>query len=382
MIVSLKSVVGAFMLFLAGAPFVACSGKANEVDPPKPPPGEVWLKQRQADEAHLVTGVVAPQPVDNTIRAGGRVSFDDLHVAHVFSPVTGRVRQITADLGQRVKKGQSLAIIDSPDVGIAVSDLQKAEADLAAAKHNFERQSELAAMHAVSQRDYESASDDFRKAQAELERSRQKTTLLHLGASTSPQSFMLISPIEGDVIDRAVNPGIEVQGEYSGGGAAVELFTVGELDPVWVLADVYEMDLSRIRVGNPVSVAVVAYPDRTFDGKIDWASSTLDPTTRTIRVRCTLPNPERLLRPGMYGTVTIQTEGRVALAIPRPAIMHIGAQTIAFVALGKLPDGTLRFQQRPISIDEDVPGEMVPVLTGLVQGDTIVTSGGLLLTGQ
>jgi cobalt-zinc-cadmium efflux system membrane fusion protein len=300
----------------------------------------------------------------------------------VYSPVTGRVRQITADLGARVKKGQSLAIIDSPDVGIAVSDLQKAEADVAAAKHNFDRQSELAGMHAVSQRDYESASDDYRKAQAELDRSREKTTLLHLAGSGSVQSFVLTAPIEGEVVDRAVNPGIEVQGEYAGGGPAVELFTVGELDPVWVLADVYEMDLSRIHVGNPVSVSVVAYPDRKFDGKIDWASSTLDPTTRTIRVRCTLPNKERLLRPGMYATVTIQTEGRTALAIPRSALLHLGSQTVSFVALPKREDGTLRFAQRSVSVDEDVAGDTVPVVSGLSPGENVVSSGGLLLTGQ
>ncbi len=368
-------------LLLAGVVCTSVACRRRDVaQAPSPPAGEVWLKPQQAQEAHLATVPVAEQQVDDSISAAGRVAFDDLHVSHVYSPVTGRIRQITAELGQRVKKGQSLAIIDSPDVGIAVADLQKADADVAAAKHNFERQSELAAMHAVSQRDYESAADDYRRAQAELERSREKTRILRLGALNT-EAFVLNSPIDGEVIDRAVNPGMEVQGEYSGSGPAVELFTIGEVDPVWVLADVYEMDVGRIQVGDKATVSVVAYPDRKFEGTIDWASRTLDATTRTTRVRVTLANQDRLLRPGMYATVAIHTAGRNTLAVPRTAVLHIGGQTIAFVALGARPDGTLRFVERPISVDEDVQGDLVPIISGLAQGERVVTSGALLLTG-
>ncbi|HVW26349.1 MAG TPA: efflux RND transporter periplasmic adaptor subunit [Polyangiaceae bacterium] len=359
-----------------------CSGGHTVSAEPPSRAGEVWLTSKQAEEAHLKTEPVGFRRVDNALLAAGRVAFDDLHVAHVFSPVTGRVRQISARLGERVKKGRALAVIESPDVGIAVSDLQKAEADFVAATHNFQRQNELYAMHAVSERDFEAASDDFGRARAELERSRKKSSLLRVGASSVGQSFVLNSPIDGEVIDRAVNPGIEVQGEYSGSGPAVELFTVGELDPIWVLADVYEMDVPRIKVGSEVTVSVVAYPDKRFDGKIDWVSSTLDVTTRTSRVRCTLRNSERLLRPGMYATVSIQTDGRSALAVPRPAILHVGDHTAVFLSIGKRADGALGFAQRVITPEEDVPGDVVPIASGLNPGDTVVTSGGILLTNQ
>ena len=91
---------------------------------------------------------------------------------------------------------------------------------------------------------------------------------------------------------RNINPGIEVQGQYSG-GATQELFTIGEIDKVWVLADLYEMDLARVQVGAPAAVTVVAYPDKVFEGKVDWVSGMLDPTTRTAKVRCTFDNPDR-----------------------------------------------------------------------------------------
>jgi cobalt-zinc-cadmium efflux system membrane fusion protein len=105
------------------------------------------------------------------------------------------------------------------------------------------------------------------------------------------------------VIARSVNPGAEIQGQY-GGGTALELFTVGELDSVWLLADVFEMDLGRVQKGAPVSIKVVAYPDRTFSGQVDYITGTLDPATRTARVRCAVPNPARELKPEMYATVS------------------------------------------------------------------------------
>ena len=137
------------------------------------------------------------------------------------------------------------------------------------------------------------------------------------------QGYTLTSPIDGELIARAVNPGIEVQGQY-GGGTAVELFTVGELDKVWVLADVYEMDIARVKVGAKVNVNVVAYPGRTFEGRVDWVSGALDPTSRTAKIRCTFDNPDRLLKPEMYATVTISVEETKALALPKGAVLRLG----------------------------------------------------------
>ena len=133
------------------------------------------------------------------------------------------------------------------------------------------------------------------------------------------------------MIARNVNPGAEVQGQYSG-GTAVELFTVGELDSVWVFADVFEMDLARVQRGAPVSIKVVAYPDKAFAGKVDWISDALDPTSRTARVRCSIPNPSRELKPEMYATVAISVAAPAVAALPRASLLRIGDQTVVFVA--------------------------------------------------
>src|SRR5262245_50674480 len=121
------------------------------------PPGEVWLTPQQVKDGHIEIEVVQDRPVGGTIRAAGRVTFDDLRVAHVFSPVTGRITKILAQPGQRVKKGQPLCVLQSPDLGSAISDVAKAQGTLLQAEKDWKRQKELLEVHAAAQRDYESA---------------------------------------------------------------------------------------------------------------------------------------------------------------------------------------------------------------------------------
>ena len=366
-------------LCLLSAACSSCS-ESHAAEPAPRPAGQTWLTPAQAKEAKLETEPVMQRELTRTIAMTGKLAFSDLEVAHVFSPVTGRVTSITAGLGQRVKKGDSLAVIESPDLDLALANLQKADADMVAAKHNFDRQKELADAHAVSQHDFESAQDDYNKAQAELRRSQQMMKILHAEGGNSG-AFSLRTPVAGEVISRSVNPGMEVQGQYGGGGSAVELFTVGELDPIWAIADVYEVDLSLVKVGDKVDVSVVSYPDRKFSGRIDWISGALDPVSRTAKVRCTLANPEHLLRPEMYATVSVAGIGQRALSLPRSAILHLGDQTMVFKELAA-SGGLLRFQQVPVEVDEDIEGDFVEVKKGLAENDTVVTSGALLLTNQ
>ena len=200
------------------------------------------------------------------------------------------------------------------------------------------------------------------------------------GVDRVTQRFSLRSPIDGEVIARVANPGTDVQGQLSG-GAAPELFTVGSLDSVWAYADVYEADLARVKPGAPVQIKVIAYPDRTFPGRIEWISSVLDPVTRTARLRCPLANPDRALLPEMYATVSIATPARKALVVPRSAVLHLGDQTVVLVQTGRTENGLLRFQQRRVQLDSD-DADPVVVLSGLSRGDQVVVSGALLLSGM
>jgi len=367
----------------AVGPLTGCRSAPAATNAVAPTPeGEVWLTAQQVRDAKVQVEPVAEHGVGNEIVTSGRVSFDDLRVAHIFSPVTGRIKRIVADPGERVKKGAALATIESPDVGNAFADLGKGQADLIAAEHDFRRQKELYEAHAGSQRDFESAEDNYGKAKAEMERAKAKARLFRGGgADAVSQEFTLRAPIEGDVIARNVNPGAEVQGQYSG-GAAVELFTVGELDSVWVFADVFEMDLARVRRDAPVSIKVVAYPDKVFAGKVDWISDALDPTSRTARVRCSIPNLGRELKPEMYATVAISVAAPPVAALPRAALLRIGDQTVVFVETGSAPDGRIKFSRRIVAVNEDEGTDYLPIVRGVNRGDHVVTSGAILLSGM
>jgi cobalt-zinc-cadmium efflux system membrane fusion protein len=339
-----------------------------------PPADEVWLSPDQMKKADILVAEAVERELPRAISAGGTVAFDDLRVTHVVSAVTGRVARVLAQPGQRVKQGDPLLALRSPDVGLAFSDLVKAQSDLGAAEADYHRQELLFRRGAASQRDYETAKDNDRKARAEHERALQKAALFKAGSvDTVAQEYIVRSPIDGEVISRTVNPGVEVQGQYSGGNS-LELFTIGDIKGVWVWADVRDVDLPKVKVGGDARVSVVAYPGRTFDGKVDFISGAVDPALRTAKVRCVLPNENEELKPGMFATVALVLPPGRGIAVPHDAVVRINESAFVYVANGTRPDGRLIFKRRPVSVGDEIDGQ-VPVLEGLKQGERLVTEG-------
>ena len=363
---------------LLGLCLTGCRHSATEGAAAQPPENQVWLAPEQATGLRLA--VIRNQEVQDTLRVGGRVTFDDLRISHVFSPVTGRVVKLLAGPGDRLQKGAPLALISSPDIGSAWSDVVKARADLDASQREYQRQKELYEAHAGPLRDLEAAENAYKKAKAELERAESKARLLRTGPDIGGEDYVLRAPIDGEVVARNANPGMEVQGQYSG-GTAVELFTVGELDQVWVMGDLHEQEMSAVKPGAEVQVRVVSAPDHVLPGKVDWVSPTLDPNTHTAKVRIRVANPDRLLKAEMYATISVPLVLPPTVALPRNALLHLGDQTVVFVALGEAPDRRLRFERRRVKVQEDVSGDFYPVVSGLNEGETVVVDGALLLSG-
>jgi cobalt-zinc-cadmium efflux system membrane fusion protein len=367
-------------LCVAGAAGVslACSScsvshaeESSAPEVPIPKPSEI--------NPQVAFGPVEEHAVGKTIVSSARIAFDESRVAHVWSPVTGRVTRIIASLGDHVKPGQPLAVISSPDLGNAMSDWEKAKPAVLQTEKELKRQQELYAAHAGPLRDLEMAQAAHDQAVAEEQRAEAKAKLLmeRAGhANSISQSFNLTAPIEGEIVARQINPGTEVQGQYSG-GANVELFTIGRVDSVWAYADVYEQDIQRVKLGAPVEFEIVAFPGKTFQGAVDWISSTLDPVTRTAKVRCVLKNADRLLKPEMYATARIETDGHKAIAISRNSLLHLGETTMV-VAVDNTSN---KYERRPVVVDEEESGDWLPVLHGLKAGDTVVTKGALLVSG-
>jgi len=359
---------------------LATACRKHEVNSdPRPPPGEAWLSPQQMRDGQVAIVSVDERQVASELQAPGRIAFDDSRVAHVFSPVSGRVVRIEAQLGQSVHKGAPLLTLESPDVGGAVADVGKAEADLHAAERELRRQRELVEAHAGAQKDLDAAQAAHDRAAAELARARQRARLFRRGAEGVSQQVTLRAPIDGEVVARSVSPGMEISGQS--GGSSPELFTIGNIEQVWATADVFEMDLRRVKIGAPVGVRVVAYPDKVFEGRVDWISPALDPASRSARVRAALRNERRELLPEMYATLAISTGPRTAIAIPRSALLHLGDQAVVVVAIGRTENGLLRFQQRRVGVEADDVDPVV-VVSGLSPGEQVVSAGSLLLSGM
>ncbi len=368
---------------LAVVAAVATLAACKERPPPAPPAapaGAAWLTERQVADARISVEPASVGPVGAPVVAPARVAFDDLKVAHVFSPVAGRVTRVLAQPGERVRQGAPLATVQSPDVGQAQAELAKAHADLELAEQELRRQRELFEARAGARRDLENAEAAATRARAEFARASEKGRLLRTQGLTVSQEYEVRSPIDGEVVARNVNLGMEFQGQYAG-GQALELFTVGDASSVWVLADVFSIDVPRLAVGAPAQVSLPAFPGQVFEGRVSWIASALDPVARTARVRIPLPNPDRRLKPEMLGTVEIAGNTRQALSVPRAAVLRVGDQRVVFVEDGRTPDGRVRFLRRAVQV-EDEGGARVAVREGLAPGDRVVTGGAILLLGM
>jgi cobalt-zinc-cadmium efflux system membrane fusion protein len=366
-------------LILLCAALGACADKPSALAAPPPgPPNEALVTADQMAQMKIRVEKVDLEDVDDTVLASGKVAFEDRKLIHVFSPVTGKAVQVFAQLGNHVKKGEPLVAIQSPDVGIATSDVGKAKADVIAAEHDYQRQKDLLALHAASPKDFEMADDAYRKAKAELERASQKAALFRQGDVVG-QTYTLRADIDGEVFAKNVSTGMEIGGQYTGANP-VELFTIGSTEQVWVFADVYELDIPRVKMGSKVVVNVPSWPGRDFAGVIDWISSGLDPNTHATKVRCTFDNSDGALKPEMFATAKISVDVKKAIAIPRPAVLRLGDQTVVFLERGRAPDGRLRFERVPLLVDEGEGSKWLTVDHGLEVGDRVVTQGAILLS--
>jgi len=299
----------------------------------------------------------------------GRVGFDEDRTQRVASPIDGRVQALLVQPGDRVRAGQPLIELTSPQVGLLQADAIKAQHELEVAQKSVERVHKLQADAAVSEKEVAQAEADFKKARAEVGRTSAQLRALGISATDPAVRVALHAQIAGTVVERSVLVGQEVRADQ-----AQALLTISNLDEVWVLADVYEQDLALVQPGAEVSVRVPAYPGEGFPGKVGHVGDVVDAQTRTVKVRCLVPNPGRRLKPEMFAKIDLQAAaGRRVLVIPARAILSDGQRTKVVVAT----EGN-QFKMRAVELGPEVEGQ-VRVLHGIAPGEKIVTEGALFL---
>jgi membrane fusion protein, copper/silver efflux system len=319
---------------------------------------QVTIDPQRQQLIGLRTAEATRGSVGGSWRTNGRVAVDETRVKHVNVKVGGFVENIFVDfIGKPVSKGQTLFSIYSPEVVSAQNEylLAKRTQDMLS-KSGMMRGSSDDLLRAARQRlKYWDIPDS---AIEELERT-----------GTARRTITLVSPIAGVVTKKDVVEGARVE-------EGAMPYEITDLSSVWVLADVYESELSKVKVGMPATLTLQAFQNRTFTGRVAFIDPLLDKETRTAKVRLSFPNPRAELKPEMFGEVVLKTGHREGLRVPADAIVRSGTKNVVFVAVG---EG--KFQPREVQLGA-ADEEVVEIVRGLEPGERVVSRANFLVDSE
>ena len=383
------------MWVLSRAPSSSAAEEPEEEHAKDLPPGVVEIPAEAQKNAGIQVLPASAGIVSVSLDLTGAVTVDDARVAHVRPLGRGVVEQVSVRLGDRVKRGQTLATYDNVTVGELVGEylsgrasVRQAEADRDVKRQAVGRARELIKVEAISQAQLELRESEYRSAEAavasaeaSLARAAQSLrrfglsdeTLQALNTSSSDNPHrgvshtVLRAPFDGIVTSFNVAVGEVVESDR-------ELFAVSDLTSVWVQAEVYERDLARVRAGTDAVVRVDTYPDRLFTGRVTYVSDVIDPETRTAKVRCVVANTDGALKLDMFAKVSIPTtDKKEALSVPEAALQQIDGRPVVFVRQSET-----RFVRRPVEVGGSAGG-LIEIRSGLKAGEDIVASGSFYL---
>ena len=316
----------------------------------------------QVNEISLTGGVDAP----------AELQLDPDRTAHITPLVSGRIEEVRAVLGQEVKKNDVLLKLRSVTLGQARADIAQARAAVDVAQAAFDRQEELEREGIGARRAFLEARADLRKAEAELSAAIERVRV-YSGRGGSGSITWIRSPLDGTVIERHATPGEVIHSERP-------VFVIADLARVWVVGRLYEQDVIVARLGAPATITLPAYPGRVWEGTVSYVASTLDPHTRTLPIRVELDNPDGLLRPGLFGTLSLSPDSKArqrVVAVPEGAIQQVNGQSVVFVP----GTDTGSYSVVPVTVGVRMRGQ-AEILSGLESGDHTVISGAFTLKSE
>jgi membrane fusion protein, heavy metal efflux system len=321
------------------------------------------LRQRlliQPAQAEMLSG---------NITAPGIVESDPARTAAVLPALSGRVRSLDVALGDRVLAGQTLAVIDSPDLAQAYDDDEKAADTLQLTTKNLEREEGQHKIGAASDRDLDQARSDHTQAVAEYARTQARLRALGVATDSRERSRLLVvrAPFSGSVTALAIAVGNMINDPTQ------SIMTVADLSTVWVSAMVAEKDLRRVYKQQDAQVAVDAYPANALRGKVLFVSDVVESDSHRVKVRIAFPNPQHTLKPGMFTTVTLLDPRQSRAVVPASALLMNNDRTTVFVEVAPWT-----FERRTVDAELQ-EGPMATLLSGVQSGDRVVVQGGILL---
>ncbi|MDB5126279.1 efflux RND transporter periplasmic adaptor subunit [Mucilaginibacter sp.] len=308
-------------------------------------------------------------PMKDELTLSGEVSFDENKVVKVFPFTSGQVMEVKVSLGDKVTKGQTLAIIRSADVAGSYTDLSATKSDLAINKRQLEQAEYLYKNGISSERDYTEAKENYNKAVAANSKVRDQIAINGGGNTNASGSLVIKAPGSGYIVEKNISAGNFIRPDNSS-----SLFTISDMKDVWIWANVFETDIAKVKKGYDAKITTLAYPDKTFNGKIDEISSVLDPDNKVMKVRVALDNKDMLLKPEMFTNVLISNkEGSSSVAIPASAVIFDSSKNFVVVYNSKCD-----LQVRAVSVIKTVD-DITYISSGLRPGDKVISKSQLLL---
>ena len=367
--------VGLGVLFLAvfltrGFGLLGSRGKGAEAPQLMVRRGDkILVPEGSALRNRLSVMPAAAQAVSAKLVLPGVVESDPARTAAVLTPLGGRVIALKVSLGDRVAQGQVLAIVDSPDLGQAYDDYDKAADTVKLTEKNLGRQEAQNKLGTASDRDLDQARSDHAQAVAEYTRTqaRLKIVGVPLGGASSSRLLTVTAPVGGSITALAVASGNMINDPTQ------PLMTIADLSTVWVTALVPEKDVASVSKNQDAEVSLVAYPDRVLHGKVSFVSAVIEPDSRRNKLRIAFANPDYALKPNMFAAVTLSGPAHSLVVLPSSALLMNNDRTSVFVATAPWT-----FERRTVDPQLE-EGSSVAIRSGVEAGEQVVVKGGILL---
>ncbi len=316
------------------------------------------LSDTMFSRIHLDT--VKMRNAEGVIDLNGRISANENRMASVYAIMSGQVVSVNAELGDHVEKGQVLAVIRSSEVADLERELIDAKGDKDVAQKNLAIKEDLFKSQLLSEPELAQARYDLAKADAQLKRMNEVFSIYTFGSGSR---YELRAPTSGYIISKTIARDVTLPADQHD-----PVFTIAELDEVWVLADVYESDIPRVKEGMEAEVTTMSYPDHIMHGRVDRIFNMLDPRTRTMRIRISLPNPGVLLKPEMIARVRLTYQEANALpAIPAGSVITDNGHDMVMVFKDRM-----NIETRRITVDHTL-GNTTWVAAGLKPGEVVIS---------
>ncbi|MHB1291281.1 MAG: efflux RND transporter periplasmic adaptor subunit [Sulfuricella sp.] len=328
------------------------------------------LSEDEIKKAGITLKSLALQDRPESVSVTATIQPNRNKLAYISPRIPGRVVKVGVEVGDIVRKGQVLAVLDSVELGEARSAYLQAASEETVARAGFERAQRLQADNIIPEKDYLRARAEHEKAKASLRAASDKLRMVGVEPDKLTGSvFPLVAPFAGSVIEKHAVLGSLREPEEI-------VFTVADLSMLWVEADLAESDLAKVQNSALASVTVAAYPGEVFNGRLVYVSSVMDKETRTVKARIEVPNRDGRLKPEMFATATIYTAfNEKVLLVPENAVLLVQGQPTLFVA----EEGG--YEARPVEIGERRNG-LVIIKSGVIAGENVVVSGAYALKAR